>query len=940
MMILLAGSLALGSGKNKIPYDQFKWSQYESEHFYFFFYEQERHLVPHLAEMVETSYGILSRKLQHQIGFKIPFIFYKTHEEFETTNIFPGFVPRMVGGFSDPFQSRMVIPVDIPEEELQALIQHEMTHIFQFDMLYNNRISTIIRSQAPTWFTEGMASYMGDDETTLDKMVLRDAALNAKFYSLKQVEGMSFLAYRIGHAVFDFMEENWGMEGIRNFLWQYRKNITGRISVAIKKAFEVEEEEFDRQFRKYLRKKYIALLPRKEEPDDYAREIWTKKIFTTLSAELSPSGDLFAAIVPVKNELDLVLISTKDGRIFSNLTKGYTNDYTEIMVGAFNGTNDLSWSWDGDEIAFSVRQEGTAHLIILNVLNGKTIEDIHIPDIRDMQSPCFARDGRRVFFTANQNGKFDIFEYQRDTKKIRNLTGDDYFNKNPKVSPDGKELLYSSSRDGFFKIFSMDLSTGKKTQLTSGLGNDIQANYSQDMQNIYFSSDRYDDIYNIFSLNVHSGLMKQYTDVLTGAFAPQERVMFDHRESEETKQLVFTSYYEGRYRIYRMKDPDKRAADYSSSKDNYTQYRAKPEMLKFELTPENYTEYRPRKHFMVSNVGLTAGITDDGRFLSSGNLTFSDVLNIHNLQVDIRSISSYDSYYITYLNKRNRWQWGVSGMYYQYFLVDFYHQPGSRFDRIYKNASLNVFARYPFSTFTRVDFGLGFRDQDFYTLQFDQEDKPFYKPVDQARPYAYAAFSMDTIRYAFYGPQQGYGLDILAEYMQDTMQSGHLFFRAYKEMTRRSLLAFRMSGDVSNGETPDLFFLGGNNNLRGDYYYNQFAGTRRFLTTGEMRFPIIDVLRLPFGLSLQNIRAAFFVEAGGTWFENDDFNFEFEGDSWDPDNFDHNVYYTYPYLIGSYGLDVSLNLAGLELHWAWAKRTNFKEFPSGSRMSFWIGRKF
>lgn len=943
LFILILTSIAsavFAAGKNKIPYEDFNWQRYESEHFYVFYYDEEAHMVDRVVELIETSYAFLSRQLQHEINFKIPFVMYKTHEEFEMTNIFPGFVPRAVGAFADPFQSRMVLPIDLSDEELHALIQHEMTHIFQFDMLYNNRISTIIRSQSPTWFREGMASYFGDDETTLDKMVLRDAALNADFRSLNQVAGLSFLAYRIGHSAFDFMEEEWGIEGIRNFLWQYRKNITGRIGIAINKAFEVQPEEFDRMFRKYLRKKYIDLLPKKEEPDDYAREIRTRKVFTTLSPELSPSGDLFAAIVPIKNELDLVLISTKDGRIFSNLTKGYTGRYTEILLGAFEGKNDLAWSSDGNEIAFTARKEGTSHLFVVNVLTKKIVDSIKIPSVRDIQSPCFSKNGRTLFFVGNKNGQFDLFEYQRDGGQSRNLTEDAFVDRNPKVSPDGKELVYSSSRDGFFKVFAIDLATQEKSQLSSGQGNDIQPNYSQDMSKVYYSSDRYDDIYNIYALDLEKGTLEQFTDVLTGAFAPQERVIFDHKESEETKQLVFTSYYEGRYRIYRMEKPEERAVAYEVKNDNYSAFRANPDYLQFELTPANHTTYKPKKHFMVSNVGLTAGVTDDGRFLSSGNLTFSDVLNIHNLNVDVQSISSYDSYYVSYINRKGRFQWGTSASYYQYFFIDYFYQPGNRLDRLYKNASLTMFGRYPINMFTRFDFGIGYRDQDFYTLAFQDGEIPYYKPVDHTKPFAYAAFSFDSIRYSSYGPQHGFGVDLTAEHMLDVNDSFRLRLRGYKELTRRSLLAFRIEGDLSDGDTPDLFFLGGTDNLRGDYYYNQFAGTRKFLSTFELRFPILDAVRFPIGLTLGNIRGAFFVEAGGTWFEGGDFNFEFEGDTWDPDRFELEYLTPYPYLIGSYGLDVSMFFMGLELHWAWAKRTNFQEFPEGTRFSFWIGRKF
>jgi Tol biopolymer transport system component len=941
LLLVVLTSPVWAAGKNKVQTESLNWRELETEHFTFFYYDQEAHLLEKVSRFAETSYQKLSDLLQHQIQEKIPFIFYKTHEEFEKTTIYPGFLPRAVGAFAEPFQSRMVLPVDMTDDELRGLISHELTHIFQYDMLYNNRISTIIRAQAPTWFTEGMASYLGDDETNLDRMVLRDAAINGNFFSLSQVAGLSFLAYRIGHAVFDFMEENWGLEGIRNFLWQYRKNITGRIEIAIKQAFEIEGEEFDRRFRKYLRKRYIADLPEKEEPDDHALEIRSRKVFTTLSPALSPSGDLFAAIVPVKNKLDLVLVSTKDGKIFENLTKDWTTDYTEILVRAYEGKNDISWSADGEEIAFTARREGTARLFVVNVLTHRFVEDLQFEGVRDIQSPTFAPDGDTLYFVANQNGQFDVFSYHRIHKELKNLTQDEAKDINPQASSDRPELVYSSFRDGFYKIFALDLDTLKQTQLTSGVGNDIQASFSQDHHHLFFSSDRFSDTYNIYSLDLEAGSLTQYTNILTGAFAPQERTFFDHRESQERTQLLFTAYYEGRFRIYRMNEPEKRGTPYSVEQDNWQSFRVRPELLTFKIDPESGETYRPKKHFSVSNANVSVGVTDDSRFISVGDVSFSDVLGIHTLRASVYTISSYESYYVDYINRKNRWNWGGSFRLRQYFLVDPFFSPGDRLERLYKNISLSGFLSYPFSTFTRVDAGAGFRSQDYYQLGINEEDQFFYQPVDYDKPFAYAAFSLDTVRYSYLGPIQGQGLDLVAEVMQDAYRTVQMRYRAYMEMTRRSSFALRVEGDYSDGDTPDLFFLGGINNLRGDFYYNQFVGTRRFLSTAELRFPLLDAINFPFGLSFRNIRGAFYVEVGGAWHEDDSFNWEFEdSDTWSPEQFDRPEYTLYNYLIGTYGLDVHFNMMGAEFHWTFSKRTNFDTFPSGSQMSFWIGYQF
>ncbi|MDJ0837119.1 MAG: hypothetical protein QNK37_11425 [Acidobacteriota bacterium] len=941
LIALAAPSPLMARGKNKVVDQTYNWKIYESEHFKIYHYEGTEHLLEDVANKVEAAYTRISGKLQHELNFKVPFIFYKTHEEFSHTNVFPGFLPRSVGAFAEPFQSRILMPVDLAPEPLYALIVHELTHIFQYDMLYNNRISTIIRAQTPTWFDEGMASYVADDENNLDRMVLRDVAVNASgALSLRNFGNQSYIAYRVGHAAFDYIEEQYGIEGVRDFLWQFRKNIAGNVGGAISRAFEISPEEFDRDFRKYLRKRYVWLLPEKEEPDDHAREIRTRRTITTLSPELSPSGDLFAAIVPVKNELDLVLISTKDGRLFKNLTKGITNKYTEINVGAYSGINDLGWNNDGNEIAFAARQEGTMVLFISNVLTGKEKEMIKFDEIRDAQSPVFSKDNNTIYFGGNRRGFFDIFAYDRTTKEIKNITNDKHMDRNPRVSPDGKEILYSSSRDGFFKIFSIDLATSEQTQLTSGLGNDIQATYSDDMSSIYFSSDRFDDIYNIYELDLDTGVKKQYTNILTGAFAPQERTVYDHKEGEEKRQLVFTAYYQGRYRVYRMEKPEDREEFYDVARDNYANVKEYKMDSGIKLDPDRLSEYSLRGNFSVSNANVTAGATDDGRFISSSAVTFTDTLGNHELFINTYTVSSFENYFVNYLNRTRRLQWGGTAAYVSQFFVDRFTL--QRVERNYKYADVSAFARYPLSTWNRIEGSVGMTDRDTYVYRlepfiFDPDILiPQVVPADYTEPYVNLGFSRDTIRYRQWGPQHGMSLDVRATHIFNASTSYSMDFRAYREVTARSNLAFRVLGNYSDGDFPDFWTLGGNNNLRGDFEYRSLIGSRRFMTQFEYRFPLIDALAFPGGFGFRNIRAAFFIDAGGTWFDDDTFNFEFQGDD---EGFDPEIYDP-DYLIGATGFNMSLNFQGLDFNWTWSRRTNFETLPSSYRMDFWIGRNF
>src|SRR5206468_11638674 len=123
-----------------------------------------------------------------------------------------------VGAFSSPARFRMVMPIDLADPELMRLMLHEMTHIFQFKMLFQGSLAKAVASGPPTWFMEGMASYMAKDESQRDRMYLRDAVVNDRIPSVARGEVEGFFAYRFGHAVFDFIAERWRRDGFLDLL--------------------------------------------------------------------------------------------------------------------------------------------------------------------------------------------------------------------------------------------------------------------------------------------------------------------------------------------------------------------------------------------------------------------------------------------------------------------------------------------------------------------------------------------------------------------------------------------------------------------------------------------------------------------------------------------------------------------------------------------------
>ncbi|HEX7709034.1 MAG TPA: hypothetical protein VF701_21435, partial [Thermoanaerobaculia bacterium] len=139
-LFVLAALPAYPFGQNKIVYDKFDWHVYHSTHFDVYFYEEERDSLQRVVDAAETAYLDLSQKFNYQISKKIPLIFYHTHSAFEQSNVILNFIPEGVGAFAEPVKNRMVLPIDMPDDELLKLMKHELTHIFEYEIFFQGRL--------------------------------------------------------------------------------------------------------------------------------------------------------------------------------------------------------------------------------------------------------------------------------------------------------------------------------------------------------------------------------------------------------------------------------------------------------------------------------------------------------------------------------------------------------------------------------------------------------------------------------------------------------------------------------------------------------------------------------------------------------------------------------------------------------------------------------
>lgn len=948
-------------GKNKVIYTKFDWSHYKTDHFDIYFYTKDMKILKNIAALAESAYQRISNKIKHQLSAPVPLLYYTSTTDFAQTNLYQ--IPEGVLGVAEPILYRIALRGDMPLDELQNLIEHELAHIFEYDLLWGSPGGALYAlASPPDWIMEGFSEYSTRTWSSWSSLIVRDAVLNDGIPELNE-SGNLFSSYPFprppdydfGHAIFEFIEEKYGENGIREFWHSMKDSPLIKKSNPLQRVFKQTPKEFNHEFKKYIRSKMKNFLL-KENPEDYSIPIGPQFPLTpyyfSFSHALSPSGDIVAVLLMnyKDQDYDIVLFSTKDGRVIKNITKGYTLKYEHIKFEIDPSMGkDIAWSPDGDHIAFFARAGEKYSLFIINALTGKTITAIKILEDQP-SSPCFLPGGDEVLFTAFKNGSYDIFRINLSTKKTINLTDDDLFEKAPAISPDGKFVAYTVRLDTDDKLFLSSVNNlKKKRQLTFGSGNTITPEFSRDSKEIFFSGDMR-GAFNIYSLNLETGELKRYTDVRTGNFFPSPL-------PNDSNEVLFSSFNKGAFQVYKSerKGEAEKTVTFVDLEPEEEFKRFEP-IVTLEINKENVRPHKGiGKLYLASRPPIDTIVSTDGSIYGGSAISFSDLLGDYNFFLMAYQVRNYRSYYFAFINLKRRLQYMLSVYQYTIFyyaplyyidptLYNFYTYRDAVATRKISGVTASLY--YPFNRYYRTEASLGYslyEEEFFDPYLFGRSDitNMFWNGSQ-----FYAAFSLtgETTRFKSYGPSSGntfqvsliQALPISKRIIQNT--TAQVDYRQYLNIGADSLLAFRFIGFASRGKNPYIFYYGGNNEVRSADFYSIIA-TEGWYANLEFRFPLINFASSLIG-QIGPIRGTLFCDI--TRAKTKGFPakfFRFAGDTNKLIASD---------AIGSWGYGFEIFLFGFPVHLEFVKMLEFPDISNpfdfnsigDFQTKFWIGFDF
>ena len=859
-------------GQNILQYEKFEWKYIQTKYFDIYFYEEGIDHSKFVNIESDKAYEKISNHLNWELKDRYTIIIHNSHNDFQQTNVINTYMQEGIGGVTELYKNRIVIPFDGSIKDFKHVIHHEMVHLFINDMLFGGSLKNMVYSNVkfiPLWMNEGLSEFLAEKWNVNSEMWARDIAINSgDLPNMNQLNG--YLAYRGGHSIWKFITTRWGDEIIANIFWELRKK--GDLNLAIKSSIGTDLEGLFKNWHAYLKEQYWSDIKIRDNLSDLSSILIDHSKLDNsynIAPSLSPSGEKFALYSNKSGNMSIYLVSTSSGKFLKKILEGETTTKFEELHILKPG---ISWSPDGEKIVFSAKSGEADALFILNIITNKT-EKIDF-DLEGIFEPVWNPNNKNpeIAFIGNNGKNTDIYIYNYDTTSLTNITNDWFSDSEISWSIDGNKIYFISNRGEYNftnntidleflynssfninnkDIYKIDKSSRKVDRITNTIFNESYPVELKDEKSIIFLSDK-SGINNLYIIKDHTEYA--ITNTITG--------ITQFSLDKNNNQILLSGLENLGYNIYRITDPIRLIDNTlniptASWRNEDLSYKVLEKIEPQNKTYINKSRYQnfvfddldSTKLNSLNNQSDTKSMFDNTKVynydkpkftLDFGqiNVSFdmnyqagqgmvqmllSDIMGNHRIYVDSEMEVDFENsdYMIEYHFLPNKIDWHFRFYHYAYFYYDgiydeneYYYTPDFR----EQDLGILIKSRLPLNRFNRYEIAFNFHHTKQTEFNIYANDNGLYLENESLSSsniiQPYIKYVHDNTKWNGYHPISGSRLYFKYRFSPKHDDFNYYFraftfdVRTYKNFDITSI-AYRLYGGKYWGNSPYKFKLGG-----------------------------------------------------------------------------------------------------------------------------------
>ncbi|NOU37850.1 MAG: hypothetical protein HOO89_04000 [Ferruginibacter sp.] len=565
---------AVKFGKNRIQYKKFSWQYYQTKNFNVYFNKGGQELAKFVAQVAEKELPSIEAAAENSLQRRANIILYNEFADMQQTNIGLESDLLNTGAVTRFVNNKMIMYYDANHYNLKKQIRQGIADIITKNVLFGDDLGEIASNQAlldlPTWLTDGYVAYLGENWSTELDDELKSEILSGDFSKFSK-----FAYYKpllAGHAFWYYIEEKYKKENVTYFL--YLARIYKNLNRASKQITKLSFQQLQAEFMNYQDDKYYKDIAR--------RKAYPKGNYIE-GFDISKRLNYYRFNVnPVKKNRDYVVTQFKKGVVRLILNTDSENK-TLLKYGNKSYESEINPSyplvaWDpkGTRISVIYTAEGHLNLFVYDVLSNIKQYRYDITQKFDqVQDVKYMLDSKTLLLSAVKNGHADIYTFDIEKEKVKQITNDVYDNLDATfVSFPGKTgIIYSSNRPSAQAISNdTTLPSNNKFNifLITNFGDKPELNQITQLTHLKYGNARFPTPYNVNHFTFVSdenGIANRYAGFFTTKSQGLDTIVIigDDILRNPTIKLIDSTL-----RAYKKSDVDSIAIVAISSDSTYT----------------------------------------------------------------------------------------------------------------------------------------------------------------------------------------------------------------------------------------------------------------------------------------------------------------------------------------------------------------------------------
>ncbi len=435
-------------GKNRVQYKKFKWQYYQTKNFNSYFNQDGQELAKYVAQVAEEELPAMEKFVEYSLQRRANIIIYNSFGDLQQSNIGIGIDWQNTGGTTKLVNNKMVIYYNSNHADLRRQIREGIAKVLTENLLFGDDLGEVAGNAAlldlPQWLIDGYVAYAGQNWSTQLDDELKSEILSGNYKNFYQFAfDKPLLA---GHAFWYYIEEKYKRENTTYLLYLarvYKSLNRASQTVTKKRRFKevlsdfmtYEEDKYDNDISR--RKNY----PKGSEITDYT--IGKRIDYFHFNVNPNKRNGSFAVVQYKKGKYRLLL--NEDDVDKTLLKFGSVSKVDEI------NPNYPMMAWDpkGTRLSVLYEEEGHIKLFVYDVITKVKPYKRDLTDRFDqVQDMKYMINSMTLLFSAVKNGHSDIYSYDIENDKMRQITNDVYDDLDPSfVSfPNKTGIIFSSNR--------------------------------------------------------------------------------------------------------------------------------------------------------------------------------------------------------------------------------------------------------------------------------------------------------------------------------------------------------------------------------------------------------------------------------------------------------------------------------------------------------------